>query len=200
MAHEMSKLGAKAMGKAKAVGKMLKGETGILSHLAAEHGEVAGLLQRIASSIDDTDTKRELFPEVRVHLLAHAQAEEEAFYPVLRGQASLAALVDRSLEEHREIERLVQQLSTTHVDTPAWKTSFDHLHRAVQQHVELEEDEIFERTKDLFDSEQRSRMYEEYEKAEQAAKASQKRVEQLDDEITKMLAEYRQMTAEAASL
>lgn len=37
-------------------------------------------------------------------------------------------------------------------------------------------------------------------KAEQAAKASQKRVEQLDDESTKMLADYRQMTAEAASL
>lgn len=37
-------------------------------------------------------------------------------------------------------------------------------------------------------------------KAEQAAKASQKRVEQLDDESTRMLADYRQMTAEAASL
>ena len=37
-------------------------------------------------------------------------------------------------------------------------------------------------------------------KAEQAAKASQKRVEQLDDESTKMLGDYRQMTAEATSL
>jgi hypothetical protein len=37
-------------------------------------------------------------------------------------------------------------------------------------------------------------------KTEQAARASQKRVEQLDDESTKTLAEYRQTTAEAASL
>jgi hypothetical protein len=37
-------------------------------------------------------------------------------------------------------------------------------------------------------------------KAEEAAKASQKRVEQLDEETTKMLADYRQMTAEAQSL
>lgn len=37
-------------------------------------------------------------------------------------------------------------------------------------------------------------------KTEEAAKASQKRVEQLDDESTKMLADYRQMTAEATSL
>lgn len=37
-------------------------------------------------------------------------------------------------------------------------------------------------------------------KAEEAAKASQKRVEQLDEEATKMLADYRQMTAEAQSL
>lgn len=37
-------------------------------------------------------------------------------------------------------------------------------------------------------------------KAEQAAQASQKRVSQLDDETTKMLAEYRQAIAEAQSL
>jgi predicted RNase H-like nuclease (RuvC/YqgF family) len=37
-------------------------------------------------------------------------------------------------------------------------------------------------------------------KAEEAAQASQKRVSQLDDESTKMLADYRQMNAEAQSL
>lgn len=37
-------------------------------------------------------------------------------------------------------------------------------------------------------------------KTEEAARASQKRVEQLDEETTKMLADYRQMTAEAHSL
>jgi hypothetical protein len=37
-------------------------------------------------------------------------------------------------------------------------------------------------------------------KTEQAAVASQKKIEQLDSETSKMLADYRQMTAEAASL
>ncbi len=37
-------------------------------------------------------------------------------------------------------------------------------------------------------------------KAEEAARASQKRVEQLDEETTKMLADYRQMLAESTSL
>lgn len=37
-------------------------------------------------------------------------------------------------------------------------------------------------------------------KAEEAARASQKRIEQLDEETTRMLADYRQMTAEAQSL
>jgi hypothetical protein len=37
-------------------------------------------------------------------------------------------------------------------------------------------------------------------KAEEAARASQKRVEQLDEETTKMLGDYRQMLAEATSL
>jgi hypothetical protein len=37
-------------------------------------------------------------------------------------------------------------------------------------------------------------------KTEEAARASQKKVEQLDNETSKMLSDYRQMTAEAASL
>src|SRR5687768_7416478 len=37
-------------------------------------------------------------------------------------------------------------------------------------------------------------------KTEEAARASQKRVEQLDEETTKMLADYRQMLAESTSL
>jgi hypothetical protein len=37
-------------------------------------------------------------------------------------------------------------------------------------------------------------------KTEEAARASQKRIEQLDEETTKMLGDYRQMIAEAASL
>jgi uncharacterized protein (DUF3084 family) len=37
-------------------------------------------------------------------------------------------------------------------------------------------------------------------KAEEAARASQKRIEQLDEETTKMLADYRQMIAESANL
>ncbi len=37
-------------------------------------------------------------------------------------------------------------------------------------------------------------------KTEEAARASQKRIEQLDNESTRMLADYRQMTAEATSL
>src|SRR5215831_4115132 len=37
-------------------------------------------------------------------------------------------------------------------------------------------------------------------KTEEAARASQKKIEQLDNETTKMLSDYRQMTAEAASL
>jgi chromosome segregation ATPase len=37
-------------------------------------------------------------------------------------------------------------------------------------------------------------------KTEEAARASQKRIEQLDNETSKMLSDYRQMTAEAASL
>lgn len=170
MAREMSKLGAKAMGKAKAVGKLLKGETGILSHLADEHGEVDGMMQRIGKSPDDVQLRRDLFPEIRKNLLAHAEAEEKAFYPQLRSQPNLGNLVERSLEQHQEIERMVRELGTMDHANPTWQTTFDRLVNAVEQHVELEEGEIFPKVKDLFSAEQRSAMLEQFEQEEQATK------------------------------
>lgn len=170
MADEMNKLGAKAMGKARAASKLMKGQTGILRHLAAEHGEVASLMRTIVAKFDEGERHRELFHEIRTNLLAHARAEENVFYPLLRGQPSLAIMVERALQEHREIERLVEQLSTTSMDTEAWRTMFERLQGVVERHVDYEEGDLFDRVKDLFDGQQRREILEEYETAEQTEK------------------------------
>jgi hemerythrin superfamily protein len=167
MARQPSKAAAKAMGKAKAAGKLLKGETGILRHLAAEHGEVAGLMKRVAGS-DDVDLRADLFPDIYRKLLSHAQAEEAEFYPMLRG-IGLTDLVDRSLEQHREVEQLLEQLHDDDESSPEWSTLFARMKEAVERHVALEENEIFPVAADKLGGEELKEMLGRYERAQEMA-------------------------------
>ncbi len=169
MAGESSKFGASAAGKAKAVGKILKGETGILRHLADEHGEVSVLMKRVAET-SDARVREELFAEVYRNLMAHAKAEEQTFYPVLRRQPSLSPLVDKSLEEHRQVETWLDELKDADQSTATWKTEFERMMHAVEEHVRLEEEEIFPQAKDLLDAGERKDMLDRFEKAEQTVK------------------------------
>jgi hypothetical protein len=50
MAGKLTKAGAKAKAAAKGAAKAAQGETGILRHLAAEHGEVSALMKRVAKT------------------------------------------------------------------------------------------------------------------------------------------------------
>ena len=170
MAREISKAGAKAAGMAKGVSKAVQGQTGILRHLAQEHGEVAALMKRVSSSSPTSNVRQELFPEIKRNLLAHAKAEEKAFYPTLRPHPTLEALVDRSLQQHRAIEQMIGDLSASDVSTATWMTKFERLVTAVQEHVDLEEQTIFPKVQDVFDDDQRDDMLDRYEEEEQAQK------------------------------
>ena len=169
MAHEMSKLSAKAAGKTKAIGKMLKGETGILRHLAAEHGEVGSLMKKVASS-DDPKVCEDLFPEIRAALTAHAEAEEAEFYPPLQRFPRAAPLVERSLREHAEIKQLLHQLDSDALSDATWEAMFARLQTAVEQHVALEENELFPIAKELCDGDELKEMLERFEPLEKSIK------------------------------
>jgi hemerythrin superfamily protein len=172
MANKPTKTAAKATGKAKAAGKALKGQSGILRHLAGEHGEVSTLMKRVASSSQESKVRDELFPEIRTDLLAHAKAEEKVFYPAMRKHPDMRELVERSQEQHEKIEGYVEQLADGNKHTKTWMTIFERMMRAVEQHVELEEQKMFPLAKDLCTKEELEDLLERYEGAEQALKRS----------------------------
>lgn len=168
MTRDMSKLGAKAVGKTKALGKILKGQTGILRHLADEHGQVSSLMKCIAAS-DDVDVRRDLFPEIRSKLLAHAQAEEAEFYPPLRTHPQLTNMVERSLQQHREVEQLLDELTGLDQSASTWKAAFLRLQHAVTEHVRLEEEQMFPLAKEAIGGDRLAQMLEHYEREHQLA-------------------------------
>lgn len=170
MERKISKAAAKTAGKAKAAGKALEGQTGILRHLAGEHGKVATLMARIASSDEDSDVREDLFPDVKEELLAHAKSEEAEFYPVLREYEEFRDLVEESLEQHRRVEQMLGKLSSGDKSTKTWLDEFESMKRAVEEHVDLEENRIFPRAKEVIPKERLSTMLDRYEQTENSVK------------------------------
>lgn len=126
-------------------------DVGFFRRLAAEHVQVDELMQRVAGTIE-VQVRQEAFPTIRRLLLTHARGEERVFYPRLAEHPELRALVARSLEEHGEVERLLKRLDVKDKSTKRWGDLFAEMHRAVQEHVASEEQELFSRAGRLLDA------------------------------------------------
>ena len=145
---------AEAKGAIKRAGAALKGERGIFARLAQEHGEISSLKNQISSSADDFDVRRRLFPRVKQELLAHAQAEEQVFYPMAVRFEQTRDLAMHGIGEHQEIEIVLRRLSGMDMTAPEWIGIFRQLKRRVEEHVEDEEDELFPKLKQLVSSDE----------------------------------------------
>ena len=83
--------------------------------------------------------KKGLVNMICTSLEIHAQLEEEIFYPAMRGIASDAAVVDKSIPEHNEMKRLIGELRGMEPDGAAYDDKVMELMRDVMHHVADEE-------------------------------------------------------------
>jgi hemerythrin superfamily protein len=90
--------------------------------------------------------KKELFNEIRRELLIHSQMELEIFYPALAATSSARAaeLVSVAQREHHEVEKLLQELNSMNASDKTFESKMDELIENVGQHIEMEEEEIFD--------------------------------------------------------
>lgn len=90
--------------------------------------------------------KKELFSEIRRELLIHSQMEQEIFYPALSGTSSTQAaeVVAQAEKEHETIEKLLQELNAMTGTEKNFETKMTQLMDHVVQHIEMEEDQIFD--------------------------------------------------------
>jgi hemerythrin superfamily protein len=92
------------------------------------------------------DGKKELFNEIRRELLIHSQMEQEIFYPALSATSSARAaeLVSVAEREHREVEKLLEELNSMNPSDKAFESKMNELIEDVGQHIEMEEEDIFD--------------------------------------------------------
>lgn len=110
--------------------------------LEADHREVDGYFEAY-EGLSDPLEKKALAGRICLALKAHAQIEEEIFYPAARALIDDSTLLDEALVEHMGAKTLVAQIE----GTPAGQGLFDAMVKVlgeqVRHHVLEEEGQLF---------------------------------------------------------
>jgi hemerythrin-like domain-containing protein len=114
--------------------------------LKKDHRIVSGLMMTLEMTPQFNRTVRKsLFSQIHNNLMAHAQAEEEVFYPAVRSVAfGEGQKVDEAYQEHETMKGLLRELSNTDPMSDEFVSTFAELKNNVLHHVEEEETEILE--------------------------------------------------------
>lgn len=125
------------------------------SHLIAAQKSVIGMLiddhrkvQKIFKdfeSVEDTAQKQQMVIDACTELTAHAEVEEQHFYPFLRDAdpEKFGDLLDEAKVEHASAKDLIAQLMQMSPEDDLYDAKFIVLGEYVNHHIAEEEDELF---------------------------------------------------------
>jgi Hemerythrin HHE cation binding domain len=116
-----------------------------LEQLKFDHKKVSMLFDEYEMARDGRlRLKQAIAGQIFRELQIHSQIEEEVFYPALEAVLSSSDIdrIHESLEEHRIIRTLIEQLELLQLGDPEFDFKFDVLRGSVEQHAEEEEWEI----------------------------------------------------------
>jgi hypothetical protein len=109
-----------------------------------DHQGIENLLARLSETTSgEIKVRRTLFEKLRHELLRHAQTEQDVFYAALLEQGVDKDTVFDAIEDHAAISFMIGELETLSVSDNKWFQTFLDLSQTVRQHLQMEENLIF---------------------------------------------------------
>lgn len=126
--------------------------------LKAEHASMLAILDRMLATGDGQPALRaQLVMKLKFALTAHAIQEENVVYPALR-QSGSAEEADALNSEHAYAKTHAYELENLPKDRPEWLARVLDLRRMLEEHMRLEEKEVFPALRGLLSQEQNARL------------------------------------------
>ena len=114
--------------------------------LRADHAAVIDLFADYEKTRSDTK-KKALVAEICTALSAHAQIEEEIFYPAVKAALKDKLLVPEATVEHGGVKDLIAQLEGVEPDGEMYDAKARVLSEHVKHHVKEEQNDMFSKVK-----------------------------------------------------
>jgi hemerythrin superfamily protein len=129
-----------------------------LDAIKAEHKLALAIFDKIEATSDKQTTARtSLLGKLKYALTKHAHEEESVLYPALR-EAARAGEADLLTSEHGYVKTYLYELETLPKDDPSWLPRVRDFRSMIEEHMRMEETEIFPSFRELMSDEQNARL------------------------------------------
>ncbi len=126
--------------------------------LAAEHELVLAIFAKIEATSDSQgSTRTHLLTKLKNALGKHALEEENVIYPALR-RANSVHDADALNAEHGYVKTYLYELENMPKTGPDWLERIRDFRAMLEEHMRMEEDEVFPALKGVLDEEQNARL------------------------------------------
>ena len=126
--------------------------------LKAEHDATLVLFDRFEATVDaETGSRSALLAKLKYALGKHALQEENVIYPALR-EANSAHDADALNSEHGYIKTYLYELETMPNDSAEWLARLRDFRSMIQEHMRMEEEEVFPKFREALTEEQNARL------------------------------------------
>jgi hemerythrin-like domain-containing protein len=123
--------------------------------LKEDHKKVDGLFQQLESTTERAvKTRQELFGKLKEELDLHTDIEEKIFYPAIKQAHETREITLEGFEEHHVVKMLLKELDDMSVDSEQWTAKLKVLKENVEHHVEEEENEMFQKARQVLSEEE----------------------------------------------
>lgn len=126
--------------------------------LKAEHVATLALFDQLEAT-DDSQTamRTTLLMKLKYALTKHAHEEESVIYPALR-QANSAHDADALNAEHGYVKTYLYELESLAKDSPEWLARVRDFRAMLEEHMRMEEEEVFPAFRQLISEEQNAKL------------------------------------------
>lgn len=122
--------------------------------LKAEHQATLALFDKIEATEDNQTTMRAtLLAKLKAALSKHAIEEENVVYPAMR-EANFAHDADSLNGEHGYVKTFLYELENMAKDSPSWLPKVREFRSMIEEHIKMEEEEVFPKLRDAMTDEQ----------------------------------------------
>lgn len=119
--------------------------------LHQEHEAVLALFDQMEATTDEqAHARAHLFGKIKAALGKHAMEEENVIYPALR-EANNAHDADALNGEHGYVKTFLYELENMDPASPDWRAKFRTFRALLEEHIRMEEDEVFPALKAALD-------------------------------------------------
>lgn len=133
----------------------------IYDALKKDHEVMKQLLKQMHDSSDGAvNRRRDLLEKLHDLLIPHARAEEKVLYDTLKEIEGTEDIALEGYEEHSTVESVLRELNNVDPSDPRWMAKLEVLKENLEHHVEEEENEMFERARQVLAPEEAEMMAE----------------------------------------